>query len=237
MGKKIRVLFFASAKEHTGTKEINLEIPADANVSNLKNILGQKYVGLIPYLDSIVISINQQFAFDHEIIPDDAEVALCPPVSGGDGNNQKNYLMLSSEEIDLNRIVFTLSTPDTGAVVLFTGVVRGITKAEITQRTDHLFYEAYYPMAEVKLKQIAEEIRNQWPDVIGIWIEQRIGKIDSGAPTVVIACSAAHRDSGVFEAARYGINRLKQIVPVWKKEVGPSGDIWVDGEYIPDKND
>jgi molybdopterin synthase catalytic subunit len=66
---------------------------------------------------------------------------------------------------------------------------------------------------------------------------QRIGRLEAGTPTVMIACSAAHRDTGVFEAARYGIDRLKEIVPIWKKEVGPHGEEWVEGGYIPTRND
>ena len=88
-------------------------------------------------------------------------------------------------------------------------------------------------MAEGKLKQVADEIRDRWPAIEGIAIIQRIGHLDAGTPTVAIACSAGHRNSGVFEAARYGIDRLKQIVPVWKKEVGPDGEVWIEGEYIP----
>ena len=85
--------------------------------------------------------------------------------------------------------------------------------------------------------QVAEEIRQQWPTVEGIAIVQRIGRLDAGTPTVLIACTAAHRDTGVFEAARYGIDRLKQIVPVWKKEIGPDGEAWVEGDYRPQPRD
>jgi molybdopterin synthase catalytic subunit len=73
--------------------------------------------------------------------------------------------------------------------------------------------------------------------VEGIAIVQRIGRLDPGTPTVLIACSAAHRDTGVFEAARYGIDRLKEIVPIWKKEVGPGGEEWVEGKYTPKAED
>ena len=77
------------------------------------------------------------------------------------------------------------------------------------------------------------EIRERWPSVEGVAIVQRIGKLMPGTPTVLIACTAGHRDTGVFEAARYGIDRLKQIVPIWKKEVGPEGEEWVEGDYFP----
>lgn len=88
-------------------------------------------------------------------------------------------------------------------------------------------------MAEEKMMQVAEEIRSRWPTVEGIAIVQRVGRLYPRTPTVLIACTAAHRDTGVFDAARYGIDRLKEIVPVWKKEVSPSGEIWVEGDYFP----
>lgn len=87
--------------------------------------------------------------------------------------------------------------------------------------------------AEAKMKQVADEIRERWPTIEGIAIVQRIGRLYPRTPTVLIACTAAHRDTGVFEAARYGIDRLKEIVPVWKKEVGPNGEEWIEGDYIP----
>jgi molybdopterin synthase catalytic subunit len=88
-------------------------------------------------------------------------------------------------------------------------------------------------MAEAKMMQVADEIRWRWPAVEGIGIVQRVGRLYPKTPTVLIVCTAAHRDTGVFEAARYGIDRLKEIVPIWKKEVGPKGEFWVEGEYIP----
>ena len=112
-------------------------------------------------------------------------------------------------------------------------MVRGETKRDQFHETAYLEYEAYVPMAEAKMKQVADEIRSQWPVIEGIAIVQRIGKLYPKTPTVLIACTAAHRDTGVFEAAHYGIDRLKEIVPVWKKEVGPGGEEWVEGDYLP----
>lgn len=141
-------------------------------------------------------------------------------------------ILLTENEFDLNEILHKLTLPSTGAVVFFTGVVRGESKRE-NRETIFLEYEAYKEMAEEKMGQIATEIYQKWPDIQGVAILQRIGKLLSGQPTTLVACSAAHRDEHVFEAARYGIDRLKQIVPVWKKEIGPSGEEWVDGGYIP----
>jgi MoaE-MoaD fusion protein len=137
----------------------------------------------------------------------------------------------------LNAILTQITLPSTGAACFFSGMVRGVTSRGDAHETDHLVYESYVPMAEVKMRQVAEEIRERWPEVEGIAMVQRIGKLMPGTPTVLIACSAAHRDTGVFEAARYGIDRLKEIVPIWKKEVSSNGEEWIEGEYIPSTND
>jgi molybdopterin synthase catalytic subunit len=140
---------------------------------------------------------------------------------------------ITREALDLDALLESITLPSTGAAVLFTGMVRGQTERGMPRETSHLEYEAYQPMAEMKMRQIADEIRQKWPSVLGIAIVQRIGHLEPGTPTVVVACSSAHRDDGAFEAARYGIDRVKEIVPVWKKEVGPQGEEWVEGEYHP----
>lgn len=140
---------------------------------------------------------------------------------------------ITEDELDLNDLLSRITLPTTGAAAIFTGMVRGQTSRGEARETEYLEYEAYIPMAEAKMKQVAEEIRARWPVVEGIAIVQRIGKLYPRTPTVLIACTAAHRDTGVFEAARYGIDRLKEIVPIWKKEVSPDGEFWVEGDYIP----
>ena len=140
---------------------------------------------------------------------------------------------ITEDEIDLNALVESITLNSTGAAAIFAGMVRGETTRDNPHSTVYLEYEAYVPMAEAKMKQVADEIRDKWPVIQGIAIVQRIGRLYPRTPTVLIACSAAHRDTGVFEAARYGIDRLKEIVPVWKKEVGPNGEEWVEGDYIP----
>lgn len=140
---------------------------------------------------------------------------------------------ITEDEIDLNTLLDAITLTSTGAAAIFTGMVRGITTRDNPHETTFLEYEAYKPMAEAKMVQVADEIRAKWPVVEGIAIVQRIGKLYPRTPTVLIACTAAHRDTGVFDAARYGIDRLKEIVPVWKKEFKPDGEEWVEGEYHP----
>ncbi len=140
---------------------------------------------------------------------------------------------ITEAELDLDALLAAITLDSTGAAAIFTGMVRGKTSRDNPHETVYLEYEAYKPMAEAKMKQVADEIRARWPTIEGIAILQRIGRLYPRTPTVLIACTAAHRDTGVFEAARYGIDRLKEIVPVWKKEVGPQGEEWVEGDYIP----
>jgi MoaE-MoaD fusion protein len=141
--------------------------------------------------------------------------------------------LITEDELDLNDLLKQITSSSDGAVAMFTGLVRGVTGRDHPHETDYLEYEAYQPMAEAMMKQVADEIRARWSTIDGIAIVQRIGRLYPCTPTVFIACVSAHRDTGVFEAARYGIDRLKQIVPVWKKEVGPNGNEWVEGEYRP----
>ncbi len=151
--------------------------------------------------------------------------------------NYPTLFYITDGALDLDALLAQITLPSTGAACIFTGMVRGVTRRDNPHETVYLEYEAYQPMAESKMRQVADEIRARWPSVEGIAIVQRIGRLDPGTPTVLIACTAAHRDTGVFDAARYGIDRLKEIVPVWKKEVGPHGESWVEGEYIPREKD
>jgi MoaE-MoaD fusion protein len=151
--------------------------------------------------------------------------------------SKQTICKIIESEIHLDEMIKPLSSDSTGAVVVFTGMVRGITAGKIPHETIYLEYEAYLPMAEKMMNRIADEIREKWSDIESIAIIQRIGRMVPGTPTVAIACTAAHRDTGVFEAARYGIDRLKEIVPVWKRESRTSGESWIEGDYIPQEGD
>jgi molybdopterin synthase catalytic subunit len=147
--------------------------------------------------------------------------------------NLPTIFSITESELDLNDLLAQVTLTSTGAAAVFAGMVRGETKRGDARQTEYLEYESYVPMAEARMKQVADEIRAKWSAIEGIAIVQRVGRLYPKTPTVLIICTAAHRDTGVFEAARYGIDRLKEIVPVWKKEVGPDGAEWVEGDYIP----
>ncbi|MHC1784517.1 MAG: molybdenum cofactor biosynthesis protein MoaE [Anaerolineaceae bacterium] len=231
----IKISFFATLKEKAGQAAYELEPLGPISVLELKNKLCQAFPGINVVKDQILVAVNQEFSFDDEIIPEQAEVAIFPPVSGG--STGSTICRIVTTELDLNSLVDEITSPGTGAACIFTGIVRGHTEKGNFHETSSLEYEAYLPMAEAKLKQVAEEIRTRWPSIDGISIVQRIGLMEPRTPTVVVACSAAHRNTGVFDAAHYGIDRLKEIVPIWKKEIGPQGETWVEGSYIPGKGD
>jgi molybdopterin converting factor subunit 1 len=228
---EVQVLLFSSLRERVGQQSITLELPEQTTVSQFKLLLAEKYPALAENLKTALVAINREYAFDDDIVPQEAEIAVFPPVSGG--SELPTIFSITEGELDLDQLLSQITLPSTGASCIFTGMVRGVTRRGEARQTDHLEYEAYQPMAEEKMRQIAQEIRSRWPEVEGIVMVQRIGRLFPGTPTVMIACTAAHRDTGVFEAARYGIDRLKQIVPVWKKEVGPGHSVWVEGEYHP----
>ncbi|MDX1437360.1 MAG: molybdopterin converting factor subunit 1 [Anaerolineales bacterium] len=232
---QIDILFFATFKDRAGTQKTQLELADGASVADLKARIGETYPEMAPALDSALVAVNKEYAFDEDVVPSGAEVALFPPVSGGGDGPTVFYI--TEEEIDLISLLAEITLPGTGAACIFSGMVRAQTSRHEPRRTDFLEYETYKEMAEAKMQQVADEIRAQWPAVLGIAIVQRIGRLYPGTPTVLIGCTAGHRDTGVFEAARYGIDRLKEIVPIWKKEVGPDGQEWVEGNYKPVEGD
>lgn len=234
---RVTLRLFATLRDRAQTDTVELHLPDAVNVEALIKHVSLEFPVLGPALPNALVAVNHEYAFADDPVRDGDEVALFPPVSGGstsDTDTWPELLSITSDPLDIQGLLAHITRPETGGVCVFTGAVRGVTSGTGAQpRTDHLVYEAYEPMAEATLRQIAGEIRERFPKVQGIALVQRVGKLNVGDTTVLTACSAAHRDDGIFEAARYGIDRLKQIVPVWKKEVGPDGSLWVEGHYRP----
>ena len=231
----ITFLFFAHLKEIAGVNRTVMDLPAGATVQRLKEHLLHEFPSLVTVLPTALVAVNREFAFDEDTVPVNAEVAIFPPVSGG--SDQPTIFQVTHDVLDLDDLLDRITLTSTGAAAVFTGMVRGITSRGEAHETVALEYEAYVSMAETKMAQVADEIRVRWPTVQGIAIVQRIGYLVPRTPTVLIACTAAHRDTGVFEAARFGIDRLKEIVPIWKKEILSNGEVWVEGDYHPHKGD
>lgn len=236
---ELKIKLFATLKDRAGKDNIHINLNPPATVKTLLTAIANAYPDLQPSLSTTLVSVNKAFAFPETEIHEGDEIALFPPVSGGSSPfPHPTYFAITTDDIDLNAIQQTLAQSDVGTVVSFTGSVRGATQRDgLPPQTLYLEYESYSEMAELKMAQIAQEIWQKWPLVKGIAIVQRIGKLEIGEITTYVACASGHRDQGVFDAARYGIDRLKEIVPVWKKEIGQDESVWVEGHYQPTETD
>lgn len=244
---EIEIRLFATLKDRAGSDRIRVSLPGNpTTVAALLDAVGADYPALAPALRSALVAVNRAFAGPDTPVEGKDEVALFPPVSGGSppsgGSHPASenrlphptYFAVTEAPLDVEAIHARLGGPEIGAIVSFTGFVRGRTQRDgLPPETVYLDYEAYEQMAEEKMAQIAQEIWARWPAVCGVALVQRIGRLDVGRTTTFVACAGAHRDVGVFEAARYGIDRLKEIVPVWKKEVGVDRSVWIEGHYRP----
>lgn len=228
---KATILLFAHLKDKAGTNRVSMEFPDGTTIGEMKTLLVEKIPSLRAQLNKVLVSVDQKIVLDEDIFPDDAEIAIFPPVSGGARAEKPTILLIVDEPLDQNALVSRLTHDEVGAACTFTGIVRHSTGGETPYLTDAIEYEAYQPMAEKQMGIIAAEIRERWRDVDGIGIVQRIGHLEAGTPSVLITCTSSHRNAGVFEAARYGIDRLKEIVPVWKKEKNKNQERWITGEY------
>jgi molybdopterin converting factor subunit 1 len=226
---RVTIKLFARLREIAGAGKLERELADGATVGDLLAALRAEFPRLADVTARTITSVNQEFATPDRPLRDGDEVAIFPPVSGGtDGST--DVLHITFDPITLDEVARAVVQPRTGAVATFAGVVRAVSGGK---EVAYLEYEAYQEMAVAKMRQIADEARARWPDIVDIAIVQRIGHLEVGDVAVVIAVSSGHRDQGCFEACRYAIDRLKQIVPIWKKEVGPGGEEWVEGDYLP----
>jgi molybdopterin synthase catalytic subunit len=131
---------------------------------------------------------------------------------------------ITTDRLDLMGLIAAVGAEDTGALTTFLGIVRNHNQG---RRVRHLVYEAYEPLAERALGRIVEEVSDHWPSVT-LALHHRVGHLDIGEASVAIAASSPHRADG-FAACRYAIERVKQIVPIWKHEYFEGGDVWIEG--------
>ena len=181
---------------------------------------------------SIVLAVNQKFCAPSATLSDGDELAFLPPVSGGSGafthkvEDRGNFFALTREKIDAAAMARKILLGEDGAIVNFEGVTRNNTKGRATR---FLEYECYEPMAVKMMAEIGSEIARAC-SISRIAMVHRLGRVEIGETSVVVIATAAHRKAA-FEAALEGINRLKRLVPVWKKEYFVDGEVWVDGEW------
>ena len=219
----MRVLFFGQLKDITGASEDSPELGDGASLENVFEHYASRFPRLRQLRSSIVIARNQQFADASVVASEGDEIAFLPPVSGG---SEKHYFALTREPIDVAAVRRLVLTPEDGAVVVFEGVVRNNTKGRPTLFLD---YECYEAMAIQTMTRIGHEIAASHP-ITRIAMIHRLGRMEISDISVLIVVSAPHRKPA-FDAAFEGINRLKKLVPIWKKEHFADGEVWVEGEW------
>jgi molybdopterin converting factor subunit 1 len=224
---RVRVRAFAAVRQALGASEVELDLPAGATVAHLLEHLAAGYPAIVPLLGRTIVTVNQSFADQHQTVAPGDEVAIFPPVSGG---SHQTHVAISQMPIDVSRVLEQVTEAGAGAVVTFAGVVRG---ENLGRPVDYLEYEAYAEMAEARLRQVVSEARELWPKIRRVALVHRVGHLALGEVAVLVAVGASHRDDGAFEAARYAIDRIKEIVPIWKKEGWADGEEWLEGQYRP----
>ncbi len=231
---KIGVLFFGVLKDVVGRSSETVDLPDTARVRDLVSYYVQVAPGLEAMAPSLAISVNREYSGADRVLREGDEVGLLPPVSGGSADDGKTpgelrgEIRIVRDRIDIDAVVARLKRTADGALVVFDGVVRDNTCG---RRTLYLEYEAYEPMALQQMETLAVEAWQRF-GVRAAAIVHRLGRIEIGETSVLIAVAAAHRGSA-FEACRWIIDTLKKTVPIWKKEYLEDGVVWADGEPFP----
>ncbi len=214
--------YFAAMREALGRSSERLSVPAGTTASAIFSRLVDEQPKLDRMRHIVMVMVNQAYAAPDTVLNDGDEVAFIPPVSGG----APGFYRVQEAPIDAREVEAMVMDPGAGAVVTFSGAVRDHGRG---QSVSLLEYEAYAPAAERMMAQVGDEIAARWP-VIKVAMVHRTGALPVGEVSVVIAISSAHRDAA-FEASRYAIERLKEIVPIWKKEHYDDGATWLGSEH------
>jgi len=226
---KVNVRLFAGLHDLIGQRQVSLELSDDATIADLREGLSSRYPVVTPFLSTLVCAVDEEYVSLEHPLRDGDEVALIPPVSGGAGAAPgAGRFEVTREPLDAQALVESVRRDESGAVVLFHGVVRDNNQG---RRVLHLEYDAYPSMAEKKMRQIGEEARSRW-QITDFAMQHRIGRLEVGETSLLVAVSAPHRREA-FEACHYAVDRIKQIVPIWKKETFEGGEVWVEGSVAP----
>jgi molybdopterin converting factor subunit 1 len=209
---EVTVRLFAMLRERAGTPELTLELPDGARVGDALAELHDLADGL-----PLVMAVNREYADEERVLDPGDELALIPPVSGGEARAAP-WVRVSSEPLSLDALAERVRDPRAGAVVTFQGVTREVERLE---------YEAYAEMAEERMATIAAEAVERY-GLCAAAVEHRVGEVPLSEPSVIVAASAPHRGEA-FAGAREIIDRVKVEAPIWKKEIEAGEERWVEG--------
>ncbi len=224
---KVRVRLFAVLADWAQANEIDVSIPPAGTGEDVLAALVQ----VVPRVDavrgSLRLAVNREYVPWSEVIQEGDEVAIIPPVSGGEDDThgageELPFIEITTEPLSADTYQRRVVSPECGAVALFVGVVREFTD---DKRTVYLHYEAYEAMAAEEMRRVADDMKQRWPQA-RIALGHRVGELGIGEASVIVAVATPHRGEA-FEAARFGIDTLKERVPIWKKEIWDDGESWV----------
>lgn len=228
---QLQIRLFAGLAESFGASSVELNVEGDSITgARLKTMLAEMRPDAASLIRMSFLAKNQEYADENESFAAGDEIALIPPVSGGQGElppaagpsgRETELCSITEQPLSVEEVSALVADDDHGANIVFVGTTRRTTNGK---RTVLLEYEAYVPMALKTMRQIVGEIAGRWPGA-RCAIRHRIGAVPAGEASVVIAVSTPHRADG-YEASRYAIDRLKQIVPIWKKEIWEDGSEW-----------
>ena len=213
---KITVRYFAIIRERVGANQQIIDLPTGGNVDDLFGVIVKLHPSVAELKPILRFAVNHQFVTGTTALKDGDEVVFIPPVSGGNGR-----VLLTTSPLDLMTLRNAIISTKFGAVVIFEGVVRDHRAGDVVETLE---YETYEEMALRQLCKVAAEVEEEFPVQVGI--HHRHGLMNVGDTAVVIAVGSAHR-AAAFDACRQVIERLKSDVPIWKKETGPDGSVWV----------
>ena len=248
----VRVLFFGAARDAVGQSEVDFVLHGTPTAESAFAAVLKKFPALARFGRSLLFAVNQEYARADSEVQDGDELAVFPPVSGGSSKAtnpetvtaetgtagvsrtstlkdteklQHDFFELTRNPIDVGSVARRVVLAECGATVTLDGYAREWTRG---RRTLHLVYEAYAPMAERELIRLGGEAHQRF-EIAHIGIVHRIGRLELGETSVVIAVGAPHRRAA-FEACEWAIKELKRTVPIWKKEFFEDGEVWVEGE-------
>lgn len=221
----VTVRYFALVREVLGRDREEMTLADGATAGDVLDTVLRDQPALGHARRSLMVMVNQAYAVPGTPLADGDEVALIPPVSGGSGNPPAYLIRVTDSPLDTRETEAAVADPSCGAILTFTGQVRDNARG---QAVTELAYEAYAEAAEAMMTSIAEEITARW-GIARVAIVHRVGVLGPGEASVVISVASPHRPEA-FDAGRHAIERLKEVVPIWKKEHYAGGSTWIGSE-------
>ena len=217
----VTVRLFAGVRESAGVSHVDVELHAPATIAQAVEAAARAVPGVWRLPKTVLLASNGEYASYETPVEDGDEVAIIPPVSGGAGTNTQK-VTITGDPLDPGPLTEFVRTESDGAVVTFLGVTRNHNEG---RRVLYLEYEAYRPMADQVIAEIIDDMKGRY-EIGQVAVAHRTGRVDIGETSMIVAVGAPHRRPA-FEAALHFIDRLKQIVPIWKKEYFEGGEVWI----------